>query len=86
MHQPCTPKVESVAWIPRARTRFGKRIISHGRGRHEEISVITPDRHLSVTDYDTYLKVPVTINGRRTVAMIDLGATGSFIIESLIRL
>ena len=75
-----------MARIPGTRTRFGKRIISHSRGRYKEISVITPDRHLSVTDYDTHLKVPVTINGKRTVTIIDLGATGSFIAELLIRL
>ena len=46
---------------------------------------MTPIRHLSVTDYDTHLKVPVTINGRRTVAMIDSGATGNFVAETIVR-
>ena len=75
-----------MARIPGTRTRFGKRVISHGRGRYKEISVITPIRHLSVTDYDTHLKVPVTINGRRTITIIDSGATGNFVTETVIRL
>ena len=75
-----------MARIPGTRTRFGKRVISYGRGRYKEISVITPIRHLSVTDYDTHLKVPVTINGRRTVTIIDSGATGNFVTETVIRL
>ena len=57
-------------------------MISYSRGRYKEISVITSNRHLYAVQYDTYIKVPVNINSiRKTIAIIDSGATGNFISE-----
>ena len=39
---------------------------------------MNPNSHLCVTQYNTHVKTPVNINGWRTIAMINSGATGNF--------
>ena len=64
----------------------GKRVISHVRGRHEEINLTTPSNlHLCATEYDTHVGILVKINGQRTVAMIDSGASGNFVSKTLVQ-
>jgi len=63
----------------------GKRVISHVTGRHEQINILTPKQFLCATQYDTYVNIPVLINGQRTIAMIDSGATGNFASRDLVR-
>ena len=46
---------------------------------------MTPIRYLSVAEYNTHLRVPVEIDGNRTVAIINSGATGNFISSTFIR-
>lgn len=60
-------------------------VISHVRGRHEQINILTPKQFLCATQYDTHVNIPVMINGQRTIAMIDSGATGNFVSRDLVR-
>ena len=59
-------------------------MIPYTKSRHKEISVITPIKYLYTAKYATYIKVLVNINGKRTVTIIDLEATDSFILERLV--
>ena len=61
-------------------------MISYGRGSHKEIYLITPIRNLRITEYRIYLKVPVKLNGRKTVTIIDSRVTRNFISSSFTRL
>ena len=60
-------------------------MIPYARGKHEEINVLTPKQHLCSAQYSTHVRIPVNVNGQRTVAMIDSGATGNFISKYLVR-
>ena len=57
---------------------IGKKQISHIKKQHEFFFVINPNSHLCVTQYNTHVKTPVNINGWKTIAMINSGATGNF--------
>ena len=59
-------------------------MIPYIRGRYKEISVITPIKYLYTAKYATYIEVPVNINGKKTVAIIDSRAISSFILERLV--
>ena len=63
---------------------LGKRVIPYSRGRHKEISVITPIRYLYTARYTTHIEIPVSINGKKTIIIIDLGATESFVSQRLV--
>ena len=66
--------------------RLGKRVIPCTMGKYKEINVMTPKtRHLCSTDYETHVNVPVQINGTNTIAMIDSGATGNFVSQTLVQ-
>ena len=46
---------------------------------------MTPIQNLCTAQYSTHIRVPVNVNGTvRTIAMIDSGATGSFISKRLV--
>ena len=47
--------------------------------------MLTPKQQLCAAQYKMHIVVPVNINGERTVAMIDSGATGNFISKDLVR-
>ena len=59
-------------------------MIPYNRGRHKEISVITPTRYLYIAKYVTYIEVLVNINRKKTVAIIDSRATSSFVSKRLV--
>ena len=75
---------------PRAtRTRsldYRKRVVSYGRDSHKEICLITLILSLKATEYSIYLKVPVIIDGKKTVVIIDSRVTRNFAFSSFIRL
>jgi len=66
--------------------RIGKRVIPCAKGKHKEINVLIPKtRQLCSTEYATHVNIPVRVDGQRTMAMIDSGASGNFISEALVR-
>ena len=42
-------------------------------------------QHLCLAAYSTHVKPPVKVNGCQTIAMIDSGATGSFVSRALVQ-
>ena len=66
-------------------SRRGKRVIPQTRGRFEEINILSPKQQLCAAQYNIHIVIPVIVNGQRTVAIIDSGATGNFISRDLVR-
>ena len=63
--------------------RLGKRLILRARGRSEEINTITSTHYAYLAGVALVI-TPVKINRNRTIAIIDLGATGNFISREVV--
>ena len=46
---------------------------------------MTPRQQICLVEYSQLIKIPVKINGRGTIAMINSGATGNFMLDVLVR-